>query len=129
MVKGIFFVAFSTILFSCKDNNKELQDSTNAGNTANKEVNTVTDSLSNDEYSFLSEYSYKTLPLVDSTNFNNIMATKELTVQQRKLLHMDKILGENYSDVIQSLQINYKVNLSDNFITIVMSYELGEHDC
>ena len=128
-MKRIIFVVISAVLFSCKDNvSKESNDSNEADNSANKEIDTTADNPVSEEYSFLSEYPYKPVPFIDSTNFNNTKATKELTVQQRKLLHLDKILGENYSDVIQSIQISYRVNLSDNFSTIVMSYELGEHE-
>lgn len=129
MVKEIFLVVISTVLFSCKDSSsKESQDSTKTDKSVDKEISATAGNTRSEQYSFLSEYLDKPLPLIDSTNFNNIKATKELTVQQTELLHLDKILGENYSDVIQSIQISYRLNLSDNFSTIVMSYELGEHE-
>lgn len=128
MVRTIFFLAVLAVLFSCKDSSKESQDSSKKDKSANKNVNSVTDDSVNDEYSFLSEYPNKALPFVDSTNFNNINKAKQLTEQQKDLLRLDKILGESYSDIVQSLQINYRVNLSDNFSTIIMSYELGEHE-
>lgn len=128
-MKRIFFVVISTVLFSCKDNaSKESQDSIKTGKSPDKEINTTANSPENDEYSFLSKYPYKPVPFIDSTNFNNINTEKKLTAKQKDLLHLDKILGENYSDVIQSIHINYRVNLSDNFNTIVMSCELGEHE-
>lgn len=128
MIKGIFFVPILALLFSCKNNNNGAQESTKTGISADEEIIAKADNPESDKYSFLSEYPYKPVPFIDSTNFDNIKATKELTIEQRDLLHLDKILGENYSDIIQSTQISYRINLSDNFNTIVMSYELGEHE-
>lgn len=127
-MKRIIFIPILTILFSCKNNNNGSQDYIETGKSTNKGINTVDDSLESDKYSFLSEYPNKPVPLIDSTNFNNLNTANELTAKQKDLLHLNKILGENYSDVIQSVQINYRINLSDNFSTIAMSYELGEHE-
>jgi len=128
MVRTILFLAILALLLSCKNNNKGSQDSTKTGKSVDEEISNTVDNPESDEYSFLSEYPTKALPFVDSTNFNNITKSKQLTDQQKGLLRLDKILGENYSDIVQSLQINYRVNLSDNFSTIIMSYELGEHE-
>lgn len=128
MVKVFFFLTISAILFSCKESSKESKDSTTTGNSENKEVNVVTENPESEEYSFLSDYPYKALPLIDSTNFNNVNSTKDLTAQQKDFLHLDTILGENYSDILQSPQISYRINLSENFSTVVITYELGEHE-
>jgi hypothetical protein len=69
-------------------------------------------------FQFIEKYSLRTLPLVDSTNFDNYKFETTLTNEQIKLLKLDKV--ESNKDV--TFCINYRLNLSPNFKSLVVSF-------
>ncbi len=73
-------------------------------------------------FQFIEKYSIKTLPLTDSTNFDNYIDAPTLTKEQSKLLKLEKI--EQDKDV--AFRINYRLNLSPNFKSLVLSYYPNE---
>lgn len=75
-------------------------------------------------YRFLENYSVKNLPLTDSTNFINFNNSTVLTMEQCRLLKLDKI--ESLKDVI--FRINYRLDISPNFQSIVVSYYPNEQE-
>ena len=75
-------------------------------------------------FQFLEKYPVKALPLTDSTNFDNYKNTKTLTTEQSKLLKLSKI--ESGKDV--TFRINYRLNISPNFKSLVVSYYPNEQE-
>lgn len=75
-------------------------------------------------FQFIENYSIKTLPLTDSTNFDNYKDAPSLTKEQSKLLKLEKI--EPDKDV--TFRINYRLNLSPNFKSLVVSYYPNEQE-
>ncbi len=73
-------------------------------------------------FQFIEKYLVKTLPLTDSTNFDNYIDAPTLTKEQSKLLKLEKI--EQDKDV--AFRINYRLNLSPNFKSLVLSYYPNE---
>jgi hypothetical protein len=75
-------------------------------------------------FQFIEKYSVKTLPLTDSTNFDNFKDPPALTKEQSKLLKLEKI--EPDKDV--TFRINYRLNISPNFKSLVVSYFPNEQE-
>ena len=75
-------------------------------------------------FQFIEKYSVRALPLTDSTNFDNYKGATTLTNEQSKLLKLEKI--EPDKDV--TFRINYRLNLSPNFKSLVVSYYPNEQE-
>lgn len=73
-------------------------------------------------FQFIAKYSVKALPLIDSTNFDNYKNPPALTKDQSKLLKLEKL--EPNMDV--TFRINYRLNFSPNFKSLVLSYYPNE---
>jgi hypothetical protein len=69
-------------------------------------------------FQFLENYPLRSLPLVDSTYFDNFKQSAVLSVDQIKLLALEKIDADK--DI--QFSINYKLNLSPNFKSLVITY-------
>jgi len=79
------------------------------------------------DYSFVRSYVLSLLPHIDSTNFDNHKAVKFLTKRQIELLKLDKVFRKEYIDFDQSkIGINYILNLSENYTTIVIFFYFSE---
>jgi hypothetical protein len=76
----------------------------------------------NQTFQFLEKYPIKALPLTDSTNIDNYKNTETLTTEQSNLLKLEKI----ESDKEVKFSLNYRLNLSANFKTLVVSYNPNE---
>jgi len=75
-------------------------------------------------FQFIEKYLVRALPLTDSTNFDNYIDATALTNEQSKLLKLEKI--EPDKDV--TFRINYRLNLSPNFKSLVVSYYPNEQE-
>ncbi len=76
----------------------------------------------------IEQISFKNLPIIDSTNFDNIVKVKEFTKEEIKLLQLNKI----YPDIDKKnnklkFQPSYKINLGD-FNSVVINVFKGEHE-
>lgn len=78
----------------------------------------------NATFQFIEKYAVKALPLTDSTNFDNYKNITSLTKEQSSLLKLEKI--EPNKDV--AFTINYRLNLSPNFKSLVISYYPNEQE-
>jgi len=71
----------------------------------------------------------KSLPVIDTTNFDNIKEINEFGAQQIKTLQLDKIYPdidkEGYS---YTFMPSYTLKLSDQFYTIVLNVYKGDHE-
>ena len=115
-MKKIFFLRTLTIvvlvtLFAESCDNSKVKSNEKAA----KELKSETSELK--DYCFIESYSFKNLPLIDTTNFDNFKISDTLTKAQVKSLKLEKIIPEE--NVV--FGINYKLNLSTNFITLVIS--------
>jgi hypothetical protein len=78
----------------------------------------------NPTFQFIEKYSVRALPLTDSTSFDNYKVSTTLTNEQSKLLKLDKIMPDK--DV--TFRINYRLNLSPNFKSLVVCYYPNEQE-
>lgn len=76
-------------------------------------------SCNNDKFSFLKEYPTQTVPLIDSTNFNNHIEGKSLTKEQQKLLKLPLVFEEQLNDKNARIGISYLPKLSENYTSVV----------
>ncbi|MFD0864177.1 hypothetical protein ACFQ1M_18320 [Sungkyunkwania multivorans] len=74
-------------------------------------------------YSFLQYYDYKELPLIERTRLDEKAPLKHLTRAQKKALHFKKIT-EDWEQL--DCGILYKLNISNDFKTLVVYYYWGE---
>jgi len=113
-------------LYSCNFNRNS------SGKSSENKADSLRDSLveninpikqSNNKFSFLEKYELKETLLKDSTSFKNSKSNNLLSKEQVELLQLNKKIKEG-----ESFKINYRINLSDKFNTIVISYQLGENE-
>jgi len=76
-------------------------------------------SCKTNEYSFLSKYPVKDLPVIDSTNFSNHVEGKLLNKKQQLKLGLDTIFGEQIDDKNCKIGISYLPKISEDFTSIV----------
>jgi hypothetical protein len=111
------FIVLSTILilnFSCSENPKGL------AKVDNSQENTI---LTSDS-TFMHNIPIKELPYLDSTNFLNSHLGDSLTQDQIQMLSLNKI---DSGDEI-NFWINYRLNISTGFNSIVVSYMPDENE-
>jgi len=77
------------------------------------------------EYSFLNKYRFKSIPLADSTNFDNFEYKEKLSKDQMKLLKLNEICSPNSTEFITA-SVNYKLKLSDKYNTVIITYSPSE---
>lgn len=70
----------------------------------------------------------KYVALVDSTNFDNHKAFRILSHKEQNLLGLNNIFIKGAEKYVEKVSIDYRLLLSTNFITVVVSYYLGEHE-
>ncbi len=128
--KIIYFLLIASVLTSCKESKKEtFKERTELIPEPDKDIRLKQEAeiqakIEND-FKFLDAIQTKNLPLKDSTNFDTYPKINKLTVAQIKLLSLDKVI-ENKD--VTNIFLNYKVSLSSNFKTIVISYENGDSE-
>lgn len=69
------------------------------------------------------------IPVIDTTNFDNIKKGKELNTEEIVLLELNKIypnIGKEGYDF--RIQPSYKIKLSTNFYTIILTVFKGDHE-
>ena len=71
------------------------------------------------KYSFVNEYPVKTLPMIDSTNFDNHVEGKLLNKQEQDLLKLPSIFEEQLENENSKIGISYLPKISDNFKSVV----------
>lgn len=112
-------VSFLLLCLSCSNTSK-VNESEKVSQTHQKE----NDQSDNNDYSFIENYQYKTLPILDSTNFDNFNFKDSLTKQQIKLLGLKK-LDPNENTIFW---INYRLDLSKDYTSLVITYYPDEND-
>ncbi len=93
-LKILLFISFITIVISCNVN----------------------------KYSFLNDYTTKTLPLIDSTNFSNHVEGKLLTKSQQELLKLSSIFEEQLNNENAKIGISYLPKISEHFQSVVFYF-------
>ena len=74
------------------------------------------------KFLFLNNYKFKDTPFKDTTNFDNLKSNILLSKEQIEILQLNKKIKEG-----EGFKINYRLNLSDKFHTIVITYQLGDN--
>jgi hypothetical protein len=105
-------IGFSICIISCNSRGKKNLTPIKTENT--KEI-------SNYDSTFLEKYSFKDIPMIDSTNFDNFHNTAGLTKDQMLLLKLDQICSPNSPDRIKAF-VDYRLNLSTKYRSIVITY-------
>ena len=70
------------------------------------------------------DLSYKSLPLVDSTNFDNYNHRQEI----KNDLFFKKIAFKKDQPEIENSRLRYQLDFSERFQSVVISYYQGEHE-
>ncbi|MDR2474399.1 MAG: hypothetical protein LBD45_00940 [Bacteroidales bacterium] len=108
----IFTTVFILVLFfSCGNKPKQGQETEIA--------------LANEKFAELGidKLQIKDLPLIDSTSFDNYGFANKLNQTQIQALK----LNGRFNDV-SDFYLNYRINLSENVISLVISYQKGEYE-
>lgn len=79
-------------------------------------------------YRFVDVLPVKSTPFVDSTSFDSYEMKEKLTSEQVALLHLDKIVSKDDFLSTTSFALRYRVNLSSQFQTVVVSYLPNENE-
>lgn len=125
LIKGFYIVLFVILsLQSCEKKNKNTTIIPPVSEEkTEKEI--VQQEYRNPDFDFLEKYPFKTIPLVDSTNFDTFKMKNQLTEKQVQFLKLKNILSDTFEET-EEFTINYRLQLSENFHTIVISYFHGE---
>ena len=78
----------------------------------------------NNSYAFLEKYPVKSLPFTDSIRVNQPHSELTLTNEQKVSLSLDDLLHEE-SSAFQSVELAYRVNISNQFHSLVFTYTKG----
>ena len=71
----------------------------------------------------------KNLPIIDTTNFDNIIKLKEFNAEEIKLLQLNKIYPEiEKKGTGFKIYPAYKLELSDQYFTLIVNIFKGEHE-
>ncbi len=108
----LIVIGFSICIISCDSRGKKNLTPINTENT--KKISTYVST-------FLEKYSFKDIPLTDSTNFDNFQNTVGLTKDQMLLLKLDQICSPNSPDRIKAF-VDYRLNLSTKYRSIVITF-------
>ena len=92
---------------------------------SSKEDGLESDVLSNEEtFEFaIAEVIIKPLPVDDSTNFDDFDFANKLMQSQVRALKLDTTF-----DNVDEFYLSYRVDLSENFISLIINYLMGEHE-
>lgn len=118
-MKQLLLLSLLFLSISCKQKENN--------SIAEKPENNIEKKKSN-QFSFLDEYKFEKVTIKDSTNFDNYFPQKKLSKEQIKLLGINKIVVSRKLEEINNVGIRYKLNLSDDFNSIVISFQSGEHE-
>jgi len=79
------------------------------------------------ENSFVEEYLVRDLPIVDSTSFDQFSDEFPLTIEQAKILELDKILLNSDFNSTEK-HINYRLELNTRYKTVVFTFFPNENE-
>lgn len=117
----LFAVSFT----SCKETRKDSVPEKKNLISKRKENTTVPDEEARSYFKFLESIQTKNIPLKEATNFDNYAKNNKLTVAQIQRLSLNKVIKNK--EVI-NVFLNYNLNLSSRFKTLVVSYENGDSE-
>ncbi len=85
-------------------------------------------SCKTNEFSFLKDYSAKTLPLIDSTSFSNHVEGNLLTKKQQRQLGLNTIFGEKLDKETTKVGVSYLPKISENFNSVVYYFYIDNKE-
>jgi len=85
-------------------------------------------SCKTNEFSFLKEYSTKSLPVIDSTNFSNHVEGVLLTKKQQRQLGLNNIFGEKLDRETTKVGVSYLPKISENYISVVYYFYIDNKE-
>jgi hypothetical protein len=125
--KAIFALLILSVSVSCEKDKKQIdpkeEPEVKASGDPAVQNTPAADGKSSSEFAFLDSIRIKNIPLEETTNFDTYSMENKLTASQIKLLSLDKII--NNKEVI-NIYLNYKLNISPAYKSIVISYEIGD---
>jgi len=112
----LLYLVSILLFFSCGNNTaKSIQQ---------QEISQEFDVFANECIKFdIESLKVNALPFVDSTSFDNFSFENKLNQVQIQKLKLDERFGS-----VSVFYLNYRIELSENFISLVVSYERGEHE-
>jgi hypothetical protein len=96
-------------------------------NQGNKTTNEKSLSVNKDkiiDIPFLDKYTTRDLPVIETTNFDNYKFKDSLSREEIKILKLEKVVNGD----ILNIWINYRINISPNYRTIVVSYMPNDNE-
>lgn len=118
-MKYLFLVSLLILSLSCKKEERIITPEKTTSNTENSK---------NNNFSFLDNYKFENVPVKDSTNFDNYYPQKKLSEEQINLLDLNKIFIARKLTEFNNVSVRYRLNLSKDFHTIIVSFQNGEHE-
>ncbi|MFC4636074.1 hypothetical protein ACFO3O_19345 [Dokdonia ponticola] len=128
----IFLLIVTLIFTACTNKPKTTNEQTKVQKTETNEL-IETNQLKNDSLVDFSKIwenlPLKNVPVLDTTNFDNITDVKEFNKQEIKMLQLDKMYPEiDKEGYTFRFMPSYKLKLSDQFYTIVLNVYKGENE-
>lgn len=122
---NILIISIALSIIGC--NSKEKKEVTNEENVAISTEEKINQPENLIDY--LEALPRKTIPLTDSTNFDNIKNKKNISSSIQKVLQLKEIYKNIDKDGYNfKFYPSYKLNLSDEFHTIVLNVFKGDHE-
>lgn len=79
-------------------------------------------------YRFLEVLKPKPIPVTDTTTFDNFELKNKLTKNQVALLNLNKVVSKEYFKFVENYELRYRINFSNKFQTVVISYLPNENE-
>ncbi|PQL92664.1 hypothetical protein C4S77_06480 [Apibacter adventoris] len=116
----------------CKKDNKIINNITDCTKTSKNNIDSTyiitKTSKTQNQYNFIDRYPIRKPPIIDSTNFYSVKNNNLLKRKQIELLHLKNVIPSNILEHNNKIYINYLLDLSDNFKTIIFYYYSGENE-
>ncbi|MBK9107596.1 MAG: hypothetical protein IPM92_04230 [Saprospiraceae bacterium] len=125
-MKYLTIVAF-TLCISCSEMGKKESSSISRDANSLSNGNIQTDSF-NLKFSFLRNLPVRNTPFRDSTNFDNFRFSALLSQEQLYRFNLAAIVSPYDLKDIRSSEMRYRIPLSEQFVTVVFTTQVGEHE-
>lgn len=122
----ILFLAI-TVFFSCSEMGKNSNSGQNADASVAEAAKPASDTLAM-KFSFLRNLPLKSAPFRDSTNFDNFKFSALLSQEQQYRFGLATLVSPYDLKDISSSEMRYRVAQSEQFITVVFTTQVGEHE-
>ena len=131
----IQYILIVFTFISCVQGTKEKNPTISNSKSGNKQIVVLPeiDSLKKVDvlsfYKIINEIKTKTIPLIDTTNFNNFKDDNFFAKQEVRMLKLEKMYPSFYIETHNyKATASYKIKFSENFHSIVLIILKGDHE-